>query len=73
MHNLKINKKIQSNLNLIYKEIKKVNIKKKKFKGCLDANFIKEKKNFSSPPFQYFSINYLTFYKMLNEGTKKKN
>lgn len=72
MHNLKINKKIQSNLNLIYKEIKKVNIKKKKFKGCLDANFIKEKKNFSSPPFQYFSINYLTFYKMLNEGTKKK-
>ena len=72
MYNLNINKKIKNNLNLIYKERKKINSKNKSLKGCLDKNYINKKKNFSSPPFQYFSINYYNFSETLDSKTKKK-
>jgi len=72
MYNLNINKKIKNNLNLIYKENKRINSKNKLLKGCLDKDFINKKKNFSSPPFQYFSINYFNFSEKLNSKSKKK-
>ena len=72
MYNLNIKNKIKLNLDLIYKEIKKISSKKKHPKGSLDEDYIKRKKNFSSPPFQYFSINYFNFSKKLEDNKKKK-
>ena len=74
-------------LEYVHKEIKKnlkfINNKFLKFKkkielndGSCDIDYIEKKKNFSSPPFQYHSINYYKFKNSLklksNEVSKKK-
>ena len=74
-------------LEYVHKEIKKnlkfINNKFLKFKkkielndGSCDIDYIEKKKNFSSPPFQYHSINYYKFKNFLklksNELSKKK-
>ena len=69
---MNINKKIKSNLDLIYKKINYNTKKKTYYKGCLDKNFVNKKKNFSSPPFQYISVNYFYFSKSLNKSIKKR-
>ena len=51
-------KNIKFKFNLIDKKIKDLR-KKKNSKGSLDKEYLDGKKNFSSPPFQYFSVNFL--------------
>ena len=65
MTNIHVIKNINLKLNLIHKKINQFRIKNKNFKGCLDKDYLDKKNNFSSPPFQYFSLNYLNFnYKL---------
>jgi hypothetical protein len=61
MSNVNIIKNTNLKLNLIHKKINYFRIKNKNFKGCLDKDYLNKKNNFSSPPFQYFSLNYLNF------------
>ena len=63
MYNLNINKKIKNNLDLIYKENKRINSKNKSLKGCLDKDFIKKKKIFRPHLFNIFQKTILIFLK----------
>tara|TARA_X000000950_G_scaffold284890_1_gene389116 strand:- start:1072 stop:1584 length:513 start_codon:yes stop_codon:yes gene_type:complete len=71
MSKINIVKNVNLKLDLIHKKINILRIKNKNFKGCLDKDYLDKKKNFSSPPFQYFSVNYLNLNKVLKKNDFK--